>query len=122
MDNRGIGLIWITVSDIKKAIDYYSQVLGFQLAEFHEAFGWAELEAASGARLGLAQANPDQGMKAGTNAIITITVDDIVSSRAELEGKGVSLMGEIMEIPGEVKLQLCADKDGNQYQLVELLK
>ena len=39
-----------------------------------------------------------------------------------LESKEVQFLGDTVEIPGEVKLAMFADKDGNQYFLAEILK
>ena len=48
-------------------------------------------------------------------------VNDISSSRSELEDKGVSFDGETVEIPGMVKLATFFDPDGNAYMLAESL-
>lgn len=117
-----IGLVWIVVADLEKAVDYYSNVLGFELAELHPHFGWAELcNGKDGARLGLAQANDMMSEKAGSNAIITVSVDDIEVAKDELSKKGVTFIGEVMEVPGHVKMQMISDSDGNKLQLVQLL-
>jgi len=118
---KSSNMSWITVSDIKKAKQFFVEVLGFKEQNFHEDFGWAELSGhdEGGARIGLGQSNPNQEMKPGENAIITISVDDIEKVRAEYQSKGVNLIGEIMEVPGHVKLQLFTDQDGNKFQLVE---
>lgn len=117
----GMQLAWITVADIKKAIKFYTEVLGFELHEFNEEFGWAELSGKEGSRLGLAQECPEHGNKAGTNAVITVTVKDIAQAINELNDNKVKLVGEVMEIPGQVKLQTFTDQDGNAFQLCELL-
>lgn len=122
MDIKGIHLAWVTVADIKSAVDFYTKTMGFTLCEFHEQFAWAELIGKDGARLGLAQFNPDHGYKSGTNAIVTITVENIEKACAELKQKNVLLIGEILEIAGEVKMQTFADPDGNHFQLCQLLK
>ena len=115
-------LSWITVADIKKAIKFYTEVMGFELHEFNEEFGWAELSGKEGARLGLAQECIEHGNKAGTNAVITVTVPNIQKAIEQLKTNKTTLIGEIMEIPGQVKLQTFTDPDGNAFQLCELLK
>ena len=117
----GMQLSWITVADIKKAIKFYTEVMGFELHEFNEEFGWAELSGKEGARLGLAAECPEHGNKAGTNAVITVTVSDIAKAIEELKSNNVKLVGEVMEIPGQVKLQTFTDVDGNNFQLCEIL-
>lgn len=119
---KSIELIWIVVSDLEKAINFYTEMVGFNLETKEEQFGWAELRGPEGAFLGLAEANEENQLTAGCNAIVTITVDDIIVSKEELEDKGIIMMGDIMEVPGHVKLQLFADADGNLMQLVETLE
>jgi len=116
-----IGLVWIVASDLEKAVKYYSEVIGLEVIEVHEQFGWAELSGLDGSRLGIAQANPQMDIPAGSNAIVCLNVPDIEKAREELIAKGASLLGEIMEIPGHVKLQMLADVDGNRMQLAETL-
>lgn len=121
MNLKGMQLVWITVSDIHQAVKFYTETLGFELREFHEEFGWAELSGKEGARLGLSQFNAEFGYKPGTNAVVTITVDDIDKARNELIQKEVLLIDDIMEVEGHVKLQTFKDSDGNIFQLCQLL-
>lgn len=121
MKVTGIQLAWIVVSDISTAIKFYTETVGLKLCEFNKEYGWAELSGPEGARLGLAQANAAYGAKAGTNAVPTITVEDIEITRQEFIKKKVQLIGEVLEIPGHVKLQTFTDSDGNSFQLCQLL-
>lgn len=116
---KGIQLIWITVSNIQASIDFYTKVIGFTLLEFHEHFGWAELSGPEGIRLGLAQYSSMSDSKPGSNAIPTITVENLEQTLAL---KNVKLIGEVLEIPGEVKMQTFSDADGNTFQFCQLLK
>lgn len=122
MKVKGIYLSWIVVKDVEAAIKFYTQMLGLTLREFNKEYGWAELSGPDGAILGLSKENLEFNMKAGTNAVMTISVDNIQKARDDLKNKKVHLIGDIMEIPGEVKLQTFVDIDGNMMQLVELLK
>lgn len=122
MKPRGIELGWIVVKDINAAIKFYTEVVGLKLLEHNKDFGWAELSGPEGSRLGIAQYNAEHSdMKAGSNAVLTITVDDIQKAREDLLKKKVNLIGDVMEIPGEVKMQTFKDGDGNTFQLCELL-
>lgn len=122
MKVKGILLNWIVVKDIEAAIKFYTEVVGLTLHTYEKKFGWAELSGPEGMRLGIAQENPMQDTKAGTNAVTTITVDDIQKACEEFKKKGVKLVGQILEVPGQVKLQSFVDKDGNHLQLVEQIK
>ena len=121
MKTQGIHLSWIVVKDVKKAIKFYTDVVGLTLREFHEEFGWAELSGPSGTFLGIAQESTSDDMKAGKNAIVTVTVDNIEKARKDFLSKKVNLIGDIVEIPGHVKMQTFSDADGNTFQLCECL-
>lgn len=121
MKVQEIGLIWIVVKDLSKAIEYYTTVVGLHLLELHEEFGWAELGGETGTRLGIAQENPQEKMRAGENAVITFSVSDIEQRKREMAEQGAVFEGELIEIPGHVKMQTVLDRDGNRFQLCQLL-
>lgn len=115
-------LSWIVVSDLKKARKFYSETLGLKEMTYDEKCGWMEFQGKEGgATIGISQINEHCPLPAGANAVITLTVDDIEQSVKELKKKGVAMMGDIMEVPGHVKLQLIKDNDGNLFQLAETL-
>lgn len=122
MNTKGFQLAWIVVSDLKAAIQFYTKVMGLALREFDENYGWAELCGPEGATLALTQENPEFSQKAGTNAVIALTVTNIQKARDHAHKNGARLIGEIMEVPGEVKLQTLMDADGNILQLAEKLR
>jgi predicted enzyme related to lactoylglutathione lyase len=114
-------LAWIVVDDFKKAVKFYSEVVGLQLLEVNEECGWAELQGKSGARLGVAKRSDNTEIMPGQNAIVTFTVDNIETASAEMVKKGAVLVGEVREVPGHVRMQLIKDLDGNQLQLAQML-
>lgn len=117
----GISLSWIVVKDIQEAIKFYTETVGLTLLQHTPEYGWAELSGPEGTTLGIAQENMEENVKAGTNAVVTVRVDDINKARADFEERKVTLVGDIIEIPGHVKMQTFQDKDGNTMQLVEIL-
>lgn len=121
MHIQSIYLSWIVVKDLKSAVKFYTEVVGLKLLEMHEQFGWAELSGhdEGGCKLGIAQYTPSEPIAPGSNAVVTLSVPSIAKAREELQKKGVKLIGEIIEIPGHVKLQTLVDSDGNHFQLVE---
>lgn len=122
MKVKEIGLSWIVVKDIKAAVSYYTNVVGLTLLEFNEQYGWAELEGSEGgARLGIAKENPQEKIKAGQNAVVTFTVDNLEKAKSHLIKKGGKCEGEVFEVPGHVKMQTVTDNDGNCFQICELL-
>ncbi len=115
---------WIVVKDIKKALDYFTKVLGLKLLNYHEEFGWAELSGSEpgGSFLGIAQVSDyDQDSKPGQNAVMTFTVDDIEKAIGDLKKNGAKFIGELCVVPDHVKLQTFEDLDGNRFQLAEEL-
>lgn len=120
MKIKQVSLAWITVSDIKKAQDFFCNTLGLQITQDSSAeHGWLELIGHDGGGvLGIAQ-DQDAPIKPGQNAILTFLVDDIISAHTELKEKGVSLIGDIIEIPGHVKMATFTDPDNNYFQLVQ---
>lgn len=120
MKAKSLNLSWIVVKDFKKAVQFYTDVIGLKLIEMNDQLGWAELEGhEGGARLGIAQ--QDKIFQAGDNACVTFTVDNLEKAKESLLKKGAKCIGEVQEIPGHVKLQMIADLDGNHVQLVEQL-
>lgn len=120
MKIKSLDMVWIVVADLNKAIAYYTDIVGMKLMQRADQFGWAEMSCEKDhCRLGLAQARA--GNKAGSNAVVTLTVPEINAARAEMIKKGAKLDGDIIEIPGHVKMQSMSDPDGNQLQLVEVI-
>ncbi len=122
MKTKGLHLSWIVVKNLEEAIAFYHDVIGLKLVEHNPEFGWAELTAPEGQRLGLAQENPTYHMNAGTNAVVAISVDDMDKAIQTLKKSNAKLVGEVMEVPGEVKFQTFVDASGNTFQLAEDLK
>ena len=127
MHTKSIGLAWIAVKDFKKAVKFYTEVVGLKLIEMNEEWGWAELEGHechSGMRLGIAQARieGEDPVNPGQNAVMTFTIDNLDNAIKNMQSKGAHLIGEVEVIPGHVKMQGVRDIDGNFIQMVELLE
>lgn len=123
MKVKEIGLCWIVTKDIKAAVKYYTEVVGLKLAEFNEEYGWAELEGhEGGSRLGLAQENPQENVRAGQNAVMTFTVENLDQVKETMIKKGAKIEGDVIEVPGHVKMQTIVDTDGNRFQICELIQ
>lgn len=122
MSAKSMELAWIVVKDLKKAVQFYTEVIGLKLLELNEEFNWAELEGKEGgARLGIAQMGSQEGFEPGENAFLTFTVDDLFLAKADVQNKGAKFIGEIEEVPGHVRMLMVIDLDGNRFQLVQKL-
>ncbi len=119
---KSIQLGWITVSDLEKAKKFFADTLGLQVMSHDPKYGWLELKGKDGgASLGVGQAQKEGQFKPGHNVIFTFTVDDIAKTKKDFETKGVKFIGDIMEVPGHVKLATFVDPDSNIFQLVQKL-
>jgi predicted enzyme related to lactoylglutathione lyase len=119
MKAKGSFLSWIVVSNLKEARKFFVEVLGLKEHSFYEGeYKWAEYQGDEGQMIGVAE--KDEQLPAGNNAVITFTVDDIEKAIEDISPK-VNLIGDIMEVPGHVKMQTFSDKDGNYFQLCQLL-
>jgi predicted enzyme related to lactoylglutathione lyase len=121
MSTLSMDLAWIVVNDFKAAVKFYTEVVGLQLMECHDQWGWAELQGQGGARLGIATKCEGSQIDPGQNAVLTFTVKNLDQAKAEMAQKGAVFVGEIQEVPDHVRMQLLKDADGNQFQIVQVL-
>ena len=122
MTVKKIGLAWITVSDFNKSKDFFKNVLNLDIHEYQDLYGWAEFKGSNeGCLLGVAKSCDQDpcNLKPGANAIVTFTVDNLDQSMAELKGKGVVFVGDVMVVPNGPKMIYFKDLDGNVFQLVQ---
>lgn len=114
---KKIELGWITTADIKTSKDFFTNKLGLKINVNDEQHGWMELTGKEdGAVLGVC--TPMGQDKPGQNAVMVFTVDDIVTTKKELEDKGVKFVSEIIDLPN-VRLATFVDPDGNKFQLAQ---
>lgn len=109
----------IGVSDLNKSINWYKDVLGFELHFRGDEMGWAEFKTSvPGTFVGLSQV---EKIEQGVGVTLTWGVRDIEASRAELDKHDVRFDGEIQVIPDMVKLLTFFDPDGNTFMLAQSL-
>jgi len=119
---KAIQMSWIVVKDLKSAIKFYENVVGLKLTQYSEEYHWAEMSGMEGGSLlGIAQINDEEDVKPGQNAVVTFTVENLDAAKADMAKKGTSFIGDIIEVPGHVRMQTFKDKDGNRFQIVEML-
>lgn len=118
-----IELGWIVVKDLQRAIDFYVKTLGFELTTHAPEYNWAEVKAPQGDfTIGIGVAGEDDAlMKPGTNMVPTFTTDNLEEAIAELKKQQVTFIGDVIEVPGHVKMISMLDVDGNHMQLVQKL-
>lgn len=120
---ESIDMSWFIVKDLEAAIKFFTEVVGLKLMEKSPHFKWAELQGHNGGSfIGITEANSGCGdLPAGINSITTFTVANIERSKAAMEARGATMDGDIMEVPGHVKIQGFFDADGNRFQIVEVI-
>ena len=125
MKIKSIDLAWINAYNFKQSKDFFVNVLGMNITqEESEHYAWVELQGTEkGCRLGIGEYNEqyDAGIKPGQNAILTFSVDNIETAKQYLLDKKVILVGDIIEIPGHIKMLMIKDPEGNHFQLVQEL-
>jgi catechol 2,3-dioxygenase-like lactoylglutathione lyase family enzyme len=105
------------VSDIKRSIAWYRDVLGFELLYHRDDIAWGELKTGvERVNVGLSEVE-EAGGKGG--ATLTFGVRDIEAAKARLDDQGVRQDGPIREIPGLVKLLTFFDPDDNAMMFYE---
>ena len=105
-------------SDLERSINWYRDVMVFELLYKLDELGWAELKTAiPGVNLGVSQV---ENVKVG-GPTPTFGVSDIASARSTLESQGVRFDGDTMVIPDMVKLATFFDPDDNALMIFEAL-
>ena len=110
MEIKGVDFILYNVSDYKRAIDFYQNVLGLQLVEDYKG-RWGEFNIGA---MTLVICSNDSMKKGG--ATIALAVDDVKKSVEYLKTKNI----KISEEPRETKVCFMAkilDPDGNEIIL-----
>ena len=108
-------VVQLAVSDLDRAVKFYTETLGMELELEIEELRWAKIKTAvSGLTLGLGESKDTQG--SGTVSV-NLAVPDADRARAMLEGRGVKFQGETTDIPGVVRLADFQDPDGNRFRI-----
>jgi catechol 2,3-dioxygenase-like lactoylglutathione lyase family enzyme len=109
----------MSCKDMAKAIDWYRDVLGFELLYRLDDMGWCELQSpVARVNVGLSQVEKPE-VKGG--ATLTFGVKDIDAARKTLESQHVRFDGETRTIPDMVRLATFYDPDGNTLMLYQSL-
>jgi catechol 2,3-dioxygenase-like lactoylglutathione lyase family enzyme len=111
-------VISVGVSDFGRAVEWYGEMLGFELSYKLEQYGWGEVSTPwGGVYIGLGQT---EEVKPGSTTP-TFGVKDIDAAREHLESRGVRFDGDTYEIEGMVKLCTFYDPDGNSWMFAQNL-
>ena len=107
------------VKDLAKAKRWYAEVLGFEVVFDLAEQGWCELATpAKDAKLGLAS---DDTAAGSNQAYCAFGVADMAAAKAALVKHGVELEGDVVELPGLVKLLYFRDPEHNRLMFFQSL-
>jgi len=108
-------LVQLGVSNLDRAIRFYTTVLGFELTERRDDLKFAHIATnVPGLQIGLNEIADPRGTG---SAVLNISVKDVAVARKTLEARGIVFRGETVVIPGKVALAPFADPDGNALRL-----
>jgi catechol 2,3-dioxygenase-like lactoylglutathione lyase family enzyme len=108
------------VRDLDRSIEWYRDVLGFELLYKLDDLRWCELRSpVERVNVGLSEVE-EAGGRGG--ATLTFGVRDLDAARRRLEEGGVRFDGESRTIEGMVRLATFFDPDGNALMLYQDLQ
>jgi catechol 2,3-dioxygenase-like lactoylglutathione lyase family enzyme len=117
-----VGTAMVPVSDQDRAIDFYTQKLGFEKradVPFGDGNRWVEV-APAGAATTIALVQPREGESAGVETRIAYSSADIDADHAGLKAAGVDVDEAVMRMGDPVPpMFFFRDLDGNRFLMVQ---
>ena len=117
-----VGTVMVPVSDQDRAIEFYTQKLGFEIrgdTAYGDGDRWVEV-APAGATTTIALVRPQQGQSVGVPANIGLTAEDVDVDHAALKENGVDVDDEVMRMGDPVPpMFFLRDQDGNSMVVVQ---
>jgi predicted enzyme related to lactoylglutathione lyase len=118
MDFR-LELVQVPVSDVERAIAFYTEKAGFNLDQDHQVgeLRFVQLTPpGSGCSIAIGEGLSE--MQPGSIEGLQIVVDDIEAAKAELSGRGLEV-GEIQDFPWG-RFVFFTDPDGNGWAVQQI--
>jgi predicted enzyme related to lactoylglutathione lyase len=110
---KGVAAVWLPVTDMKRAVDFYGETLGLAVTEHDD--DWSEVDA-NGLRIGLNGSDSESPSGQG-GALIAFQPDgDLEDEVQRLKDAGVNFADDISEHPWG-RIVPFKDADGNDLQL-----
>ncbi len=116
-------LVPIPVTDVDRAKDFYSELLGFVVdVDVRPADGVRVVQVTprgSACSIGFGTGLPAYEAAPGSVRALHLVVADIERARAELVGRGIDV-ADVQDVGGGVRYAAFADPDGNTWTLQEM--
>lgn len=116
---KGIKFVGVPVSDQQRALDFYTEKLGFRVVTdqpFNDDQRWIELGIGRSSAGITLFTPPGHENRIGTFTGISLVADDVKATCRELAAKGVRFVQEPKEADWGTSA-IFADPDGNQFVL-----
>lgn len=117
-----VGTVMVPVADQDRAIEFYTEKLGFELradVPYGEGARWVEV-APAGAATTVALVLPMEGQEVGVESRIAFRSGDVDADHAALRDAGVDVDPEVMRMGDPVPpMFFFRDVDGNRLLLVQ---
>jgi predicted enzyme related to lactoylglutathione lyase len=110
-----VDFVYVPTHDFEAAADFYENVLGLPCSVRYGRIPGGEFETGN-LTLQVIEAKAIGQEVTPSRNPIALRVDDVAAARAELESRGVSFHGEIID-SGVCHMALFADRDGNALML-----
>ena len=111
----GIATVWLPVSDMGRALEFYGGTLGLDIEQQEEEWSMVTAGAVS---IGLNGRDEETSGGEGGAVIAFRPSEDIDDAVSALSGEGVEIVGGVTEHPWG-KVATFRDPDGNELQLFE---
>ncbi|HEV3000768.1 MAG TPA: VOC family protein [Solirubrobacteraceae bacterium] len=112
----GVDFVSVPTRDLDRAAAFYGETLGLRRSMYKPERNFAEFETGA---VTLSVVDPEKmgigDFKANANHL-ALQVEDVHASRAELEGRGVTFMGDVLDT-GVCHMAFFNDPDGNALML-----
>jgi catechol 2,3-dioxygenase-like lactoylglutathione lyase family enzyme len=119
---RHVGTVMVPVSDQDRALEFYTEKLGFETrtdTPYGDGDRWVEV-APAGAETTVALIPPREGESVGIQSRTGFTTDDIDADHADLKERSVDVDPEVMRMGDPVPpMFFFRDQDGNNFLIVQ---
>ncbi|MFL5918872.1 MAG: VOC family protein [Gaiellaceae bacterium] len=118
---KEVGTVIVPVSDQDRAIEFYTDMLGFELrgdSPYGDGDRWVEV-APPGAATTIALVPPRQGQSVGVPTNMGLSTEDVDADHESLKARGADV-DDVMRMGDPVPpMFFLRDQDGNQIFVVE---